>query len=114
PLLIGLFFYIVLKNDSVKNLFSYKFIPVIGGMCYSIYLLHYTIISIIGRYTTGIHFTSYYLPNLILQIVLLGIPILFISAVFYYFIEQPFMSGKWVNMLLRKEHNGDRPGSLNQ
>ena len=114
PLTIALFFYVVLKNDSVKNLFSYKFIPVIGGMCYSIYLLHYTIISVVGRYTTGIHFTSYYLPNLILQVILLSIPILIISAAFYYFIERPFMSGKWVNMLLKKEHKEDRPAPINQ
>jgi peptidoglycan/LPS O-acetylase OafA/YrhL len=66
PFLIGFLYYIVLKNDVVKKIFSYKFIPVIGGMCYSIYLLHYTIISVIGRDTLGIHLTSYYLPNIFL------------------------------------------------
>jgi len=103
PFLIGLFYYIVLKNDTVKNIFSYKFIPIIGGMCYSIYLLHYTIIAIAGRYTLGIRFTTYYLPNIFLQILLLGIPVLAISSIFYYFIERPFMSGKWLDMLIKKD-----------
>ena len=103
PFLLGLFYYIVLKNDVVKNIFSYKFIPVIGGMCYSIYLLHYTIISVFGRYTVRFHITDYYLPNLLLQIILLGIPILALSSVFYYYIERPFMSRKWMDMLMKKD-----------
>ncbi len=103
PFLLGLFYYIVLKNDLVRRVFSYKFIPVIGGMCYSVYLLHYTIISLFGRFTLGFHITSHYLPNLILQIVLLGIPVLVISSVFYFYIERPFMSGKWLDMLIKKD-----------
>jgi peptidoglycan/LPS O-acetylase OafA/YrhL len=102
-LLTGLLFYMILKNDLLKKIFSYKFIPIIGGMCYSIYLLHYTIISIFGRYTMRIHLTSYYLPNLLLQIILLTIPVLLISAVFYYYIERPFMSNKWMDMLIKKD-----------
>ncbi len=102
PFIIGLFYYIVLKNDIVKKIFSYKFVPVIGGMCYSIYLLHYTIISIFGRFTMSFHLTSYYLPNLLLQIVLLGIPVLLASSVFYYYIERPFMSSKWTDLLMKK------------
>ncbi len=103
PFAIGSFYYIVMKNDVVKKVFSYKFIPVIGGMCYSIYLLHYTIISIFGRFTTQWHFTNYYLPNLLLQIMILSIPVLLISSVFYYFIERPFMAGKWTEMLMGKK-----------
>jgi peptidoglycan/LPS O-acetylase OafA/YrhL len=103
PFLIGLFYYMVLKNDVIKSIFSYKFIPVIGGMCYSIYLLHYTIISILGRFTVSLTITNYYLPNLILQVILLGIPVLIVSAVFYYYIEQPFMSRKWLDMLMKKD-----------
>jgi len=104
PFLIGTLYYVILKNDVVKKVFSYKFIPIIGGMCYSIYLLHYTIISVIGRYTLQLHLTDYYLPNIFLQILLLGIPILAIASVFYYFVERPFMSDKWLDLLIKKDH----------
>lgn len=107
PFLLGLFYYIVLKNDLVKRVFSYQFIPIIGGMCYSIYLLHYTIISIFGRYTLKLRITDYYLPNLVLQIVLLGIPVLALSSVFYYYIERPFMSSKWLDMLMKKDKRNE-------
>lgn len=103
PFLILFFYYVILKNNAIKRVFSYKFVPVIGGMCYSIYLLHYTIISVIGRVSVNLKLTSYYLPNLLLQIVLLGIPILALSSIFYLYIERPFMAGKWLNMILKKD-----------
>jgi len=103
PFLIGLFYYMVLKNEVIKNIFSYKFVPVIGGMCYSIYLLHYNIISVFGRFTLRLHYTNYYLPNLFIQIILLGIPVLVFSAAFYYYVERPFMSSKWTDILMKKD-----------
>ncbi len=103
PFLLGLFYYMIMKNEVIKKVFSYKFIPVIGGMCYSIYLLHYTIISVLGRFTMGFHLTEYYIPNLLLQFFLIGAPVLIISSVYYYFIERPFMSSKWLDMLIKKD-----------
>jgi peptidoglycan/LPS O-acetylase OafA/YrhL len=112
PFTIGLFYYTIFKNDRLKKLFSYKFIPIIGGMCYTIYLLHYTIIAIVGRYTIGLHMGSYYLPNLCLQIILFCIPILLVSSVFYYYIERPFMSSKWLNMLMKKDKKSEETNTV--
>ncbi len=103
PFMIGLLYYIILRNEAVKKVFSYKFIPIIGGMCYTTYLIHYTVISMLGRLTTKVHFTNYYLPNLFLQFVLLIIPILLIASVFYLYIERPFMSKKWIDKLMKKD-----------
>ena len=100
---IGILYYAILKNSALKTIFSFKFIPIIGGMCYSIFLLNYTIISILGRLTLKMHITSYYLPNLVLQIILLSIPILIISSIFYLYVERPFMSSKWVDKLMKKD-----------
>ncbi len=103
PFMIGLFYYIILNNEIVKAVFSFKFIPIIGGMCYTIYLLHYTVISMLGKYTVNIRFTDYYLPNLMFQFVILMLAILAISAVFYLYIERPFMDKKWVDKLMGKK-----------
>lgn len=107
PFCIGLFYYIVMKNDVVKRVFSYKFIPIIGGMCYSIYLLHYTIISAFGRMTINWQFTDKYLPNLFLQLAILMVPVLLISGAFYYLVERPFMAGKWTDMLMGKKKQSE-------
>lgn len=103
PLMIGLMYYIILRNDIVKSVFSYKFVPIIGGMCYTTYLIHYTVISMLGRFMVKVHFTNYYLPNLFLQFILLCIPILLIASVFYLYIERPFMSKRWVDKLLKRD-----------
>jgi peptidoglycan/LPS O-acetylase OafA/YrhL len=102
PYTIGLFYYTILKNEAVKSVFSFRFIPIIGGMCYSIYLVHYPIISFLGGYTRKISFTGYYIPDVLLHLTLLTIPVLLLSSVFYFYIERPFMAGKWTDMLMRK------------
>lgn len=103
PFLIGMMYLIVMKNEAVKKVFSFKFIPVIGGMCYSIYLIHYTVISIVGRFTKNITITQEYLPNLLLQLVLLTVAALAVSSVYYLLVERPFMDQKWTNKLMKKD-----------
>ncbi|MES2702294.1 MAG: acyltransferase [Bacteroidota bacterium] len=103
PFLIGLLYYVILRNASIKKVFSYGFIPVIGGMCYTTYLIHYTVISMLGRYTVNLQFTNYYYPNLLLQFVVLCSAILFIASFFYLYIERPFMSKKWVDKIMGKD-----------
>lgn len=100
PFLIIYFFYLVMKNSHVKRVFSMGWIPIIGGMCYSIYLLHYTLISLLGRLTLKIQITDQFLPNMLLQLVLLIVPAIFISAIYYYLVERPFMAGKWTDGLM--------------
>lgn len=102
PFLIGTFYYSILKNEDLKRVFSYKFIPIIGGMCYTIYLVHYTIITVFGRLTLKLKLTNYYLPNLYFQMAVLGALILVFSCVYYFYIERPFMDKKWMNKLLKK------------
>lgn len=103
PFLIGALYIMVMKNDSIKRMFSYKFVPIIGGMCYSIYLLHYTVISVFGRFTIGLKITDHYLPNLIFQLVVLSMLTLIVSSIFYLFVERPFMDQKWTNKLMKKD-----------
>ena len=103
PFMIATFYYMIMKNNAIKKVFSYKFIPIIGGMCYSIYLLHYTIISIFGRFTMKLRITDQYLPNLLFQLAILTVLALGISSIFYLFVERPFMDQKWTNKLMKKD-----------
>lgn len=100
PALVFFLFYAILINPILKKVFSYSFIPIIGGMCYSIYLLHYPVISLIGRMSKYLKVTNYFLPNLLIQAALIIVPVLLVGGIFYYFIERPFMSNRWTNMLM--------------
>ncbi len=105
PFLIGVLFISILENKILKNIFSYKFIPIIGGMCYSIYIIHGIIIFLIRYLPLKLHITQYYLPNLFLQLLLFSIPVLLLSGLYYLYIERPFMSSKWVETLMAKRAN---------
>jgi peptidoglycan/LPS O-acetylase OafA/YrhL len=81
----------VLTNRIMKMIFSPKWITIIGGMCYSIYLVHFAVLSFSGRfllYCISNLSTPGYIPLYLLYFVL---AILITSAVYFYFIEQPFM-----------------------
>lgn len=95
PLLIKLallfvLFYQVLFNKQMKEIFSVKWTTLIGGMCYSIYLLHFGIISCFG--VIGLSATNAFNINYALLLLLaLTSLVLFISALYFYYVEKPFM-----------------------
>ena len=81
----------VLTNVYMKKLFSARLIIIIGGMCYSIYLLHLAVISVVGKLLirSGIDLSSklLYLP---LALLLIG-SVLLVSAIYFILVEKPFM-----------------------
>lgn len=86
-----LLFHCALNNVYIRKLFSLQFIVIIGGMCYSIYLLHLAIISAIGNILLTMGFdlnNKFYFPFYILFFSLL---VLVISAIYFLLIEKPFM-----------------------
>jgi len=101
-ILLFMFFVLVLTNDLWQKIFSTRFLTVIGGMCYSIYLWHDIILSGAGNHTVLFSpFHSYPLA-LLLQLLILLPVILLISAGFYIFIEQPCMDRNWPVKLWRR------------
>ncbi|MFL5811315.1 MAG: acyltransferase family protein, partial [Flavisolibacter sp.] len=81
----------ILANARMKKIFSVNGLVLIGGMCYSIYLLHLAIVSTLGRLLqslwSGFGDTSYFL----LLEVGFAIVVLFVSSIFYLLVEKPFM-----------------------
>ncbi len=67
-------------------------IYIIGGMCYSIYLIHYAFLHLSVKWTKLLWIDGMsYTGNLGIQ-VLIGVPlVLFISAIFFRYFERPFM-----------------------
>ncbi|MDW3208242.1 MAG: acyltransferase [Reichenbachiella sp.] len=83
-----------------------KWISILGGMCYSIYLIHLFIfqvgVSIMFKYLC---FGSFALNLLTYSIIL--IPLTFIaSAAFFILVEKPCMNPDWYKLLIKKfKHN---------
>jgi peptidoglycan/LPS O-acetylase OafA/YrhL len=82
--------HVVLTNASIKKLFSKPVLVWIGGMCYSIYLLHFAIVSAAGQILLRWNVSAY--PALLIPLSLLfAALVLMISSVFYLLVERPFM-----------------------
>lgn len=98
---IFLLYYLVIFHKSV-SLLANSVVTNIGGMCYSIYLLHYVIISVIGNPVVTIDFFGNVVINtLVYGGVLIG-AIMVASVIFFLLIERPCMDKEWPEKLLDK------------
>lgn len=88
PLFISAF-----KGRYISRFLALKFVSITGGMCYSIYLLHFPIIHGLFLFWKP-SYDSYFESFLISSFVALPV-IWFVSAVFFRIIEKPCMRGDW-------------------
>ena len=91
PYLVFVWMMIILANARVRALFSYGWIPLIGGMCYSIYLIHFPLLDILGDklYAAGLQQGS--VGGLLMYLSIFAALTLLASSVFYLLVEKPFM-----------------------
>ena len=94
PLLIPILYWAALRGRLVKGFFEHPLITAIGGMCYTIYLLHFGIIAAVTR--MGGHHRPVFMVLLSLAM------IASISAVYFLIIEKPCMNPCWPAELLGK------------
>lgn len=85
---------------KVFRLLSFKYITAIGGMCYSIYLLHYPIISMFGNPLLSYSFSKYAFLNTTIYTFILLLIVMVISSVFFLLIERPTMDKEWPKKLI--------------
>jgi peptidoglycan/LPS O-acetylase OafA/YrhL len=95
PLAILFFYAIVFTNRYWSRLFSVDTLTLIGGMCYTVYLLHYATIAAVGRITvTNVGISNFYFYFAIQAFVYI-LAILAVSSVFFLLIEKPCMKSDW-------------------
>lgn len=94
------FFLIVLKNRFWSKVFSKDILAIVGGMCYTIYLLHFPILGAVMKITNKFKLSGYYLPNFLLQCLIIIPIIMLVSIIFFLLIERPCMNKDWPRKLL--------------
>ncbi len=87
----------VFKGKLVNWFYTRSWVYIIGGMCYSIYLIHYAFFHLSVKFTSELWMASFgYGANILAQL-MVSIPmVLFVSALFFRFLERPFMDKDWV------------------
>ena len=95
-------FVAVFRGQLTNRLFSNPWITTIGGMCYSIYLIHFELIAVLGRGMRRMFVSTGMLwgDALVLGPAILA-AMLVVCLVFYRFIERPCMDPRWPQKLLR-------------
>jgi len=96
------FFIAVFKGHYLNKFVTNRWIMVIGGMCYTIYLIHLPFAEFLIVLTKRIHVTDLYSVNLMIQLCVFLPLILCLSAFFYIWIERPFMNKDWPQNLYLK------------
>ena len=90
----------VFKGKLLNKFFRIKIIYVIGGMCYSIYLIHYAFFHFIVNFTKDILIFDEYILNFLVQAIIV-FPIMFtVCSIFYILVEKPCMDKDWPKKLV--------------
>jgi peptidoglycan/LPS O-acetylase OafA/YrhL len=88
-------------RGKIHNWFyTLKPIYIIGGMCYTIYLLHFAFFHFLIRMTSGISLGNGYGTDLILQFLVCTPLLLVPCAIFFLLVEKPCMDRYWPSKLL--------------
>lgn len=95
------FFISSFKGILLQRFFAHPIIYSIGGMCYSIYLIHYGFLHILIPHLPSHIFGGTYLVQLFWVFVLCIPLLLFVCAVFYLWIEKPCMNKNWPSVLIQ-------------
>jgi peptidoglycan/LPS O-acetylase OafA/YrhL len=101
PVLLALasIFVATLRGRLISGLLSKRLLVTIGGMCYSIYLLHYPLISFIGRHSFVVGESLPYPSYLAIQLGIVVLLMLPIVLAFFLLIERPCMDRDWPKKL---------------
>ncbi len=94
---IGVFLFMIsaFKGRMLGYFFTRKPIYLIGGMCYSIYLIHYAFFHLVVKFTSKLSSGMDYTAGLMIQL-LAAVPIvLVLSTIFFILVERPCMDKNW-------------------
>jgi len=88
------------RSRVVRAALSIPLVSMIGGACYTIYLFHFLLVSLAGRFIAP-YTTTAFEHNIVLIAVPFTIAITLACLCLFPFVERPFMFGDWPQRLAR-------------
>lgn len=85
----------VLGGQALKRVFSCQWVALIGGMCYSIYLLHLPVLEVLASHTAKFGLFLPYSCYFLLQGIVLVPCVVALAFLFYLTVERPCMDKMW-------------------
>jgi peptidoglycan/LPS O-acetylase OafA/YrhL len=90
------------RGRASSWILSRKQITLIGGMCYSMYLLHYSTISVVGRVARHFLVGTSFSARLAIEAVIAIPAVLAVTIVFFVLLERPCMNPAWPTEIVRR------------
>jgi peptidoglycan/LPS O-acetylase OafA/YrhL len=97
-----LLFCATFRGRVTNRLVTLRWATVVGGMCYTIYLTHFQLLSAFEKVCGGVSFTRHFSLNLLLHAALFAPILLASSAAFFLLVEKPCMRHDWPRRLARR------------
>lgn len=94
PLLTGICCVAAFRGPLTFRVLGNPWIATIGGMCYTIYMYHWLMISALIRLTLRLQTHVLWL-DLLIQFVVMSAVIIFLCAILFAIFERPFMQRDW-------------------
>jgi peptidoglycan/LPS O-acetylase OafA/YrhL len=91
PFLCFVVVYSQFNGRIFQSLLSMSFPRTVGGMCYSLYLLHFRLVPAFSNLTKDVDLGPYFLPGFIFQSLAVGLPILVLCSFYFAAVEKPCM-----------------------
>ena len=101
PCLFVCLFCAAFRGPRIRSLLTFRWIAIVGGMCYSIYLLHTPLMAMLAPHTAGIG-ERWGTLNVVVQFLVLGSVALLVSALFFIFVERPCMDPHWLSRFVAR------------
>jgi peptidoglycan/LPS O-acetylase OafA/YrhL len=97
PFAFALLFVGALRGSMTRNVLRSRWIVTIGGMCYSIYLIHNPTIQLVGALIARLHLVDAhgFARALAVDLAFMAPAILFVGAAYFRAIERPCMKRDW-------------------
>jgi peptidoglycan/LPS O-acetylase OafA/YrhL len=100
--LVFLTLYIFITNTYIKKILSNQLLTLVGGMCYSIYLVHMGVFGLLRHKMFFIRFTDSVVVNIFIHAAVALTAVMILSSIFFIGIEKPTMNRYWYRTLFRK------------
>lgn len=100
PFALGIVCLASMRSIALRKFVANPWVAVIGGMCYSIYLLHFALMAVVFKVTRRLIVPQFdFLANYIIQLIVMGVPVLLLCILFYTLVERPCMDPDWPSKL---------------
>lgn len=99
PFVIVVLYLAAFRGTVCTAIFSHPIVTDIGGMCYSLYLFHFLIISGVSRVSKPVHIGPNFWAYYFLQAVLVLPFMLLFCGAFFLLVERPCMDKDWPRKL---------------